>query len=98
MPMTEFPRFAMGDSGACSGKRACHLANCGAFPLRPVASQGWQSGRASRRVAYLRLWKAELVGQNSIEPQETEHRLPSLCAKQAFLLFDHTAIQRLKAR
>src|SRR5207248_8807340 len=51
MPMTEFPRFAMGDSGACSGKRACHLANCSAFPLRPLANQGWQSERASRRVA-----------------------------------------------
>src|SRR5207302_11120421 len=51
MPMTEFPRFAMDDSGACSGKRACDLANRRAYPSAFGRKQGWQSWPASRSVA-----------------------------------------------
>src|SRR5882724_10222396 len=51
MPMTEFPRFAMGDSGACSGKRACHLANWARFPLRPVTNEHGDLIAAFRSVA-----------------------------------------------
>src|SRR5256885_9824325 len=97
MPMTEFPRFAMGDSGACSGKRACHLANSGAFPLRPVANQGWQSGRASRRVALLKIMESGIGRIRLDRATRKGTQLPSLCAKKAFLLFALTTIMWLKA-
>src|SRR5205823_14701060 len=71
MPMTEFPRFAMGDSGACSGKRARHLANCGLFPLRPVTKRAcrYERGLAQLR-PYQRLWSGGLVGRDSVKPSE----------------------------
>src|SRR5437868_10455607 len=63
MPMTEFPRFAMDDSGACSGKRACDLANCGAYPSAFGRKQGWQSWPASRSIAHPKIMERGRVGE-----------------------------------
>src|SRR6266550_293908 len=98
MPMTEFPRFAMGDSGACSGKRACHLANSGAFPLLPVANQGWQSGRASRRVALLKIMESG-IGRIRLDraTRNGTHSSKSVAPNRDSRLFANTAIQQTES-
>src|SRR5207253_728294 len=102
MPMTEFPRFAMDDSGACSGKRACDLANYGAYPSAFGRKQGWQSWPASRSLAHPKIMERGRGGRDSVEVHAQWNTDFQVCAPNRhsclFCSYSNTAGSKLAGR